>query len=148
MPQKITNPELIKIITANAEEWASIKQREAELLRAMEGELFPRIDALNLENKKFFDMMNEEYGWGKWQDINAKELTFIPYSEIEEKWYIITNPALKERVQLPDDVEITIKPTEENNGQETSGIQGSAEENGNEGRGEQGGRGSDASFSN
>ncbi len=105
MPQTITNPELIELINKNATEMKAIKAKERETIDALEKEIFPRIDALNLENQKFVNMMNEEYGWGNWQDFNAEELTFIPREEFEGRWYVVENPALRPAVKV-DDIEL------------------------------------------
>lgn len=105
MPQTITNPELIELINKNVTELKAIKEKEREVINSLNKELYPRIDALNLENQKFIDMMNAEYGWGNWQDFNAEDLTFIPREEFEGKWYMISNPALRETAKI-DDIEV------------------------------------------
>ena len=98
MPKELTNPEIIELAKKLAEDRDSIHTRQNELNAAMEQEIFPRIDALNADNKRFFEMMNEEYGWGKWQNVDAKTLTFIPADEFQKSWYIMANPAIREKV--------------------------------------------------
>lgn len=108
MPQTITNPELVDLIKKNLAEMLSIRARECELIEELEKETFPRIDALNAENKRFVELMNAEYGWGNWQDLNAENLTFIPREEFEGRWHIMENPALRPAVQV-DDIEVETK---------------------------------------
>ena len=94
---KITNRAILDLIKINV---ASL----AEILKDSE-EHDKKMHNLNKKNIEFVDLMNKEYGYGEWQDVNAKDSTFIPKEEFTKKYYIINNPALKEE-QLTKDIEI------------------------------------------
>lgn len=110
MPTLITNEEIINLININSKELESINLASEEINI--------RVDELGKQNQKFVDLMNAEYGYGNWQDVNAKELTFIPREEFMDKWYIIKNPALREVIEI-DDIKIT---TQEIDNEKESGI--------------------------
>lgn len=102
MPKQIENPEILELLKKNASEMESIRVRQVALDLEAQQELYPRIDALEVENKKFWDLMNTEYGWGNWQDVNAKDYTFKTREELTEAYYIISNPAIRSKVEVDD----------------------------------------------
>lgn len=97
MPKTITNKKIIKLINNNV--------RALESINAEQLEINKRIEKLGKDNQKFVDLMNEEYGWGNWNNVNAKDLTFIPKEEFEKSYYIINNPAVRDKIET-DDIEL------------------------------------------
>jgi len=109
MPQDITDPKIIKIMSDCVklrDELADIMLKIEQAAHDLEVKykLADKTAALNKKQREGFLAMNDKYGWGKWMDIDAKKLTFIPESEISDKYYILNNPALREKVKV-DDVE-------------------------------------------
>lgn len=102
MPQEITNQDILSIIDANVKRLDDINQRQEDFTKSIE----PLIDELNDQNKVFKFLMDEEYGWGNWQGVDAKNHTFIPREEFSKDWYVVSNPNVKIDVS-PDDVEVT-----------------------------------------
>lgn len=94
MPETITNPKIITLLNTNVAEMESINEAQEQINK--------RCDALAIKSNEFKDLMNEEYGWGNWQDVNAKEYTFIPREEFKKSFYIIQNPAVREQVHVDD----------------------------------------------
>lgn len=108
MPQTITNPDIIKIIDANVAEMESINKANEEITK--------RCEELNKQAQVFTDKMNEEYGWGNWQDVDAKAYTFKSRDEIDtSKFYIIHNPAIREKLDTEINVEVSEAKPEELN---------------------------------
>lgn len=103
MPQTIKNPEIIAMLDDNVAEMDSINDAQ-ELINE-------RCNKLADKNNRFVELMNKEYGWGNWQDVNAKEYTFLTREEFKAPFYIIHNPAVREKVELPDDVKIEETPS-------------------------------------
>lgn len=107
MPKKIKNPKIIEVMkecVRMRDELASIIDfiKESSYKMEIEAKLDEKTEALNKKQREGFIMMNEEYGWGKWMDVDAKKLTFIPEEEIGKEWYIMNNPAIRPRVQADD----------------------------------------------
>lgn len=121
MPDKVTNKTILKLIKKN------MATREALIAEAETYD--QKIDKLNMSNRKFVDLMNEEYGYGNWHNFNAKDFTFETRNEIMGKYYIIANPAIKEKVQI-NDVNLKVENSDElqisseENSQETGSQQG------------------------
>lgn len=97
MPQTITNQEIRDLIDINLAELNSINAAQEEINK--------RCEVLGKENQRFVDMMNEEYGWGNWNNVDAKTYEFIPREEFEKSYYIIRNPAVRDKVEA-DDIEL------------------------------------------
>ncbi len=98
MPVTITNIEILDLINANVKKLEEINKDQEEINK--------RIEELGKYNQQFVDLMNEEYGWGNWNNVDAKEYTFIPREEFEKAYYIVQNPAVKEKVET-DDIQLT-----------------------------------------
>ncbi len=126
MPSKITKKNIIKLIKTTASEIEAINSANESLeKRRYELENSPELIAINKEQEELNDRaknltenakeltksLNEEYGWGNWHNLNIKTLEFLTREELEEneefikKHYIMSNPAIKERVHA-DDVEV------------------------------------------
>lgn len=91
---KIINKEIIALIDAGVIELESINLAQEAINK--------RIDTLGKQNQLFVDAMNEEYGWGNWNNVNAKTYEFTPREEFEKAYYIIQNPAIKDQVKTGD----------------------------------------------
>jgi len=91
MPIQITNKKILDLLKANVKALDSINKSQEKIAK--------RIEALGKENQKFVDAMNEEYGWGEWNNVDAKTFTFIPREEFAANLYIIQNPAVREKVE-------------------------------------------------
>ncbi len=94
MPKTITSKKIVKLINNNV--------RTLESINADQLELNKRIEKLGKDNQKFVDAMNEEYGWGNWNNVDAKALTYVPKEEYEKAYYIIQNPAVRDKVETDD----------------------------------------------
>lgn len=120
MPQQITNPKILDVLRKN--------KVTMEKLFESNSILDKRLNNLEKQKIKFINYMNEEYGLGGWQNVNAADETFIPKEEFMDQYYVIHNPALREQVKL-DDVELKINNGDENGeNNETSGVQSGASE--------------------
>lgn len=95
--KKIENKEIIDLIKSNV--------KQLELINKKQENINKKIDELGKENQKFVDLMNDEYGWGNWNNVDAKNYTFIPREEFEKAYYIIQNPAIKNKIET-DDIEL------------------------------------------
>lgn len=110
MPQTIVKPEILELLKTNKELMESIHaDNEAHAKKNFE---------LSVGCNNFIALMNEEYGWGNWTDVNAEDATFIPKEEFTKGMYIVHNPAVKERIE-PENVELSINTGEQQDAIET-----------------------------
>ena len=91
---QIKDKRIIKLINSNVAELEDINQQQLQLNK--------RIEALGKKNQEFVDLMNKVYGWGNWNNVDAKNLTFTPREEFEKAYYIIQNPAVRDKVEVDD----------------------------------------------
>lgn len=96
MPTQITNQGILDVLAINIAELDSINAANEIITK--------RCEALSVENHRFVDLMNTEYGWGNWNNVDAKARTFVPKEEFTKSYYIIQNPAIQEKIEMPDDV--------------------------------------------
>lgn len=91
MPVAIENAEIVAVLKNNKETMEALLAEQEETNR--------KIMELNKENQRFVDMMDAEYGFGNWQDVDAENATFVPREEFTKKYYLIQNPALREEIR-------------------------------------------------
>ncbi len=94
MPINIIKQEIIDLINTNVSLLEGINSDQEEINK--------RIDTLGKDNQRFVDAMNEEYGWGNWNNVDAKNYTFIPREEFEKAYYVIHNPAIRDKIEADD----------------------------------------------
>lgn len=102
MPEKITNQQIIELYTQAYE-----KQKAAiEYYNQADIE----VGKMNHESQKIasqiIDLMNEEYGWGQWHNVNVENGTFETRAEIDARGdkYVIANPAVRDKIVV-DEIE-------------------------------------------
>ena len=98
---KITNDKILKVLREN-------RLAVEELMKETEAYDL-KMHALNKSNHVFVDLMNEEYGPGEWQAVNAVDETFTPKEEFTKQYYIVANPSLKEKIEALRDSDPSMK---------------------------------------
>lgn len=94
MPKSITNQTILELLAKNKAELEALNEETESFNK--------RSHELNKDCQQFVDLMNAEYGWGNWQNVNATDATFQTKEEFNRNFYVIPNPALKERVEAQD----------------------------------------------
>lgn len=123
MPQTISNQEIILHIKNTEEERASINlaveainKRRDEWEKSPEAKAILEEDAIIERRSKEYnnrigalkELMDKEYGYGNWQDLDVKDFTFLTRAELEadpewkKKHYILRNPDIKEKAEVDD----------------------------------------------
>lgn len=135
MPQAVTNQTIIKFIETTEAERVAINtavqlinkrkeefehSAEAKAIQAEDEEITKRTKEYNNNIRNLKVLMDEEYGYGNWQNLDVKDFSFFTRAELEadpewkKKHYILANPDIREKVEV-DDIKI-IETGEQANG--------------------------------
>lgn len=110
MSKTITKPELLELLAKNKASLEALTNEKETFEKEHEKhaqDYNRRWGEMQQDCQRFVELMNDEYGWGNWQNVDANTQTFLTREEFCKDFYILPNPALREKI-TPQDVDLKI----------------------------------------